>query len=57
MLNALIVFIMPIIFYQIMAASSFLKNDILRVAGVFIGFTGMMASIIYLVVRVIIWVG
>ncbi len=57
MLEVLTVFLMPIIFFLIMVGSSFLMNDILRVCGVFIGFAGMMASCIYLVVRIILWVG
>ena len=57
MLNGLIVFLMPTIFFAIMSASSLIKNDILRVGGVFIGFAGMMASVIFLIVNVILWVG
>jgi len=57
MFNAIIVFLMPTIFFAIMTVSSLIKNDILRVGGVFIGFTGLMASVIILIVSVIIWVG
>jgi hypothetical protein len=57
MLNGLIVFLMPTIFFAIMVASSLIKNDILRVGGVFIGFAGMMASVILFIISVILWVG
>jgi hypothetical protein len=57
MLNGLIIFLMPTIFFFIMSASSLIKNDILRVGGVYIGFAGMMASVIFLIVNIIIWVG
>lgn len=57
MFNAIIVFLMPTIFFAIMTVSSLIKNDILRVGGVFIGFTGLIASVIILIVSVIVWVG
>ena len=57
MLNGLIVFLMPTIFFAIVVASSLIKNDILRVGGVFIGFAGMMASVILFIISVILWVG
>lgn len=57
MFNALIIFLMPTFFFGIMSVSSMLNNNILRVGGVFIGFAGMMASIIFLIVNIIVWVG
>ncbi len=57
MFNAIIVFLMPTIFFAIMTVSSLINNDILRVGGVFIGFAGLMASVINLIVSVIVWVG
>jgi hypothetical protein len=57
MLNGLIVILMPTIFFLLMSLSSMLKNDILRVGGVYIGFFGMMASVINLIVNFILWVG
>jgi hypothetical protein len=57
MFNAIVIFLMPTIFFAIMSASSLIKNDILRVGGVFIGFAGMMASVIILIVNIILWVG
>jgi hypothetical protein len=57
MLNALIVFLMPTIFFGIMTVSSLASNNILRVGGVFVGFAGMMLSIIFLIVNIILWVG
>jgi hypothetical protein len=55
MFNALMIFLMPTIFFGIMTVGSLSSNNILRVGGVFVGFIGMMASIIYLIVNVIIW--
>jgi hypothetical protein len=57
MFNALIVFLMPTIFFGIMTVSSLASNNILRVGGVFVGFAGMMLSIIFLIVNIILWVG
>jgi hypothetical protein len=57
MLNALIICLMPTIFFGIMSVSSMANNNILRVGGVFIGFAGMMASVIFLIVNFILWVG
>jgi|688.fasta_scaffold518522_2 hypothetical protein len=57
MLNALIVFLMPTIFFGIMTVSSLASNNILRVGGVFVGFAGMMLSIIFLIVNIILCVG
>ena len=57
MFNAIIVFLMPTIFFAIMTVSSLINNEILRVGGVFIGFAGLMASVINLIVSVIVWVG
>ena len=57
MLNAILIFLMPAIFFVVMTASSFISNNILRVGGVFVGFAGMMISIILLIVNVILWVG
>jgi hypothetical protein len=56
MFNAIIVFLMPTIFFVIMTVSSLINNDILRVGGVFIGFAGLIASVINLIVNVIVWV-
>lgn len=56
MFNAIVIIIMPTIFL-LLSSSSLLKNDILRVGGVFIGFFGMMASVIILIVNFILWVG
>lgn len=56
MFNAIIVFLMPTIFFAIMSVSSLINNDILRVGGVFIGFAGLIASVINLIVNVIVWV-
>ena len=53
MLNALIICLMPTIFFGIMSVSSMANNDILRVGGVYIGFFGMMASVIFLIVNFI----
>jgi hypothetical protein len=57
MLNALIILLMPTVFFGIMSLASMSNNSILRVGGVFVGFAGMMLSIIFLIVNVIIWVG
>jgi hypothetical protein len=57
MLNAIVIILMPTIFFLLMSASSMLNNDILRVGGVYIGFFGMMASVINLIVNFILWVG
>jgi hypothetical protein len=57
MFNAIVIILMPTIFFLIMSSSSMLKNDILRVGGVYIGFFGMMASVIYFIVNFILWVG
>jgi hypothetical protein len=57
MLNAIAIILMPTIFFLLMSASSMLNNDILRVGGVYIGFFGMMASVINLIVNFILWVG
>jgi hypothetical protein len=57
MLNALIIFLMPTIFFGIMSLASMSNNSILRVGGVFVGFSGMMLSIIFLIINVIVWVG
>lgn len=57
MFNAIVICLMPTIFFLFMSASSMLKNDILRVGGVYIGFFGMMASVIFLIVNFILWVG
>jgi hypothetical protein len=57
MFNAIAIILMPTIFFLIMSSSSMLKNDILRVGGVYIGFFGMMASVIFLIVNFILWVG
>jgi hypothetical protein len=48
---------MPTIFFGIMTVSSLASNNILRVGGVFVGFAGMMLSIIFLIVNIILWVG
>jgi hypothetical protein len=57
MFNAILIFLMPTIFFVVMTASSFISNSILRVGGVFVGFVGMMTSIIILIINVILWVG
>lgn len=57
MFNAILIFLMPTIFFGIMSVASMAKNNILRVGGVFIGFAGMMLSIIFLIVNIIVWVG
>jgi hypothetical protein len=57
MFNVIAIILMPTIFFTLMSLSSLLKNDILRVGGVYIGFFGMMASIIFLIVNFILWVG
>jgi hypothetical protein len=57
MFNAIVIILMPTIFFLLMSASSMLNNDILRVGGVYIGFFGMMASVINLIVNFILWVG
>jgi hypothetical protein len=57
MFNAILVFLMPTIFFGIMSVASMAKNNILRVGGVLIGFAGMMLSIIFLIVNIIVWVG
>jgi hypothetical protein len=57
MFNAIVIILMPTIFFLLMSSSSLLKNDILRVGGVYIGFFGMMASVIYFIVNFILWVG
>jgi hypothetical protein len=57
MFNAILIFLMPAIFFVVMTASSFISNSILRVGGVFVGFVGMMTSIIILIINVILWVG
>jgi hypothetical protein len=57
MFNAIVIILMPTIFFLLMSASSLLNNDILRVGGVYIGFFGMMASVINLIVNFILWVG
>jgi len=49
----LISLLMPTLFFFIMTTASLLKNSILRVGGVFIGFAGMMLSVINLIVQVI----
>lgn len=49
----LISFLMPTLFFFIMTTASLLKNSVLRVGGVFIGFAGMMLSVINLIVQVI----
>lgn len=57
MLNVLITFLMPTLFFGIMSGASLLKNDILRVGGVSVGFIGLFASVINFVIHVIVWVG
>jgi hypothetical protein len=57
MFNAILIFLMPTFFFGIMSVSSLINNDILRVGGVFVGFAGMMASVIFLIVNIILWVG
>jgi hypothetical protein len=49
----LISFLMPALFFFIMTTSSLLNNKILRVGGVSIGFSGMMLSVINLIIQVI----
>ena len=56
MLNALIILLMPTVFFGIMSLASMSNNSILRVGGVFIGFAGMMLSIIFLIINIIVWV-
>jgi hypothetical protein len=48
---------MPTLFFGIMSGASLLKNDILRVGGVAVGFVGLFASVINFVIHVIVWVG
>jgi hypothetical protein len=57
MFNAILIFLMPTFFFVIMSVSSLINNHILRVGGVFVGFAGMMASVIFLIVNIILWVG
>jgi hypothetical protein len=49
----LISLLMPALFFFIMTTSSLLNNKILRVGGVSIGFSGMMLSVINLIIQVI----
>jgi hypothetical protein len=49
----LISLLMPALFFFIMTTASLLNNKILRVGGVSIGFSGMMLSVINLIVQVI----
>jgi hypothetical protein len=53
----IIIFLMPAVFSFLMLVSSLSDNSVLRVGGVFIGFTGMIASVIILIVNIILWVG
>jgi len=57
MFNAILIFLMPTFFFGIMSVSSLINNNILRVGGVFVGFAGMMLSVIFLIVNIILWVG